>query len=1178
MSRLALSLLGPFQAVLEGQPVVGFRSDKARALLIFLAVEASRPHARETLAGLLWPDYPNATALTYLRSALANLRHLLDEPSKGLATSSSLFLLVNRETVQFNPVADARLDVVALTRLLEGHPTLGDLEQAVALCRGPFLEGFSIGACAAFDEWLLFKREQFSRLELSALHRLATAYIAKGQYAQAEACARRQLTLDPWDEPAHRQLMAVLAFDGRPGAALAQYEACRRVLAEELGVAPARETVDLRDRIQAGTLDEVLPQVKDAGGHRAPFVVRDRELAQLESHLTQALASNGGVVFVIGEAGSGKTTLMREFSRRAVASHRNAVGATGRCTASIGLGDPYLPFREVVQMLTGDIDVLRAGSAPVPEHVQRLWAVAPTAVRTLVESAPGLVDRFVAGDALALRTEAFAVADGLHTTAGARAALAARVRSQAERNKGATILEQSDLFEQVTAFLRALARHHPLILLLDDLQWADNGSISLLFHLGRSLAGSRILIVGAYRPEDIAQGRDGGRHPLSAVVHELQRDLGEIVLDLNQAAGRPFIDALLDSEPNRLGEVFRDTLYRRTEGHPLFAVELLQSLQEHGSLTRNDAGEWVEGQTLDWETLPARVEAIVAERIERLPAEVQMLLGAASVEGEEFSAEIVAHVQGLEERDLKARLSYALSSDYHLVRSRGLQRIEGRLFSRYRFRHHLFWQYLYNRLDEAERARLHEAVGAMLESLYAAAADHDTSRAPRLAWHFEQAGQIDKAVLYRRRAGDEAMRLAACEEAIAHYMHALALLATLPASAGRTEQEVALRFALAAPLSLTRGWAGLETRDVLARAYELAQAIDAGPQFVATLLALSAMYIAQGEIQKAVALGEELLQVAEQAEDPLSLAAAHVGIGAALFFQGVVQRARDHLEQAEALYAVQPSGPLGLPIGLDPEVSGLTWLALVVWEAGYPDQAAERSRAAIARARELGQPTTLAFALAIAGAWFHSLRREMEEVQACQETLRRIASDKGLIVFQVLGMPLEGRIRMWQGQADAGIAQIREATAAWQAMGTMAGQAMYLLLLIEAYRDAGDVAQAMATVEEALALIEQAGLRSSEAEVWRLKGELLASGAIPGEAEAEASFQHAIALARQQGARSWELRATVSLARLWRHRGRTEEARQILTDIYSWFTEGFDTPDLREARDLLQDLGCGEFA
>ncbi len=1168
MSHLSLSLLGPFQAVLEGRPVVGFRSDKARALLIYLAAEGNRPHAREALAGLLWPDYPNATSLTYLRSALANLRHLLDMPTAGLSPASSLFLLVTRDTVQFNPAADASLDIIALTRLLDGQPTLDALEQAVALCRGPFLEGFSISHAAPFDEWLLFKREQLNRQEMSALHRLTAAYMAERQFSQAEVYARRQLALDPWDEPAHQQLMASLALSGQASAALVQYETCRHVLARDLAVAPARETMRLRDRIQAGALEDVCPQTSDIVTVPSPFIARAHELAHLDAYLAHALAGNGRAIFVTGEAGSGKTTLMHEFARRALATQPGAVVASGRCSSLIGLDDPYLPFREIIQMLTGDIEVRRAGGGMTPEHAQQMWKAVPVAVQALVETAPGLIGSFVDGEALALRVEAVTTSGG-HTTAGGwRTKLADRVRRQVEGQSTPNSVEQGVIFEQVTAFLRALARHHPLILLLDDLQWADNGSISLLFHLARYIAGSRILIVGAYRAEDVALGRDGGRHPLVAVLHEVQRAFGDTQLDLDQVAGQPFINALLDSEPNHLGEAFRDTFYRHTEGQPLFAVELLASLQESGGLVRNEAGQWTESATLDWETLPARVEAIIAERVDRLPLAQQALLRAASVEGEEFTAEVVAQIQGLAERDVVTQLTYTLSRDYRLVRSHSVQRVDGQRLSRYRFRHHLFWQYIYTRLDGPERTRLHEAVGTTLETLSASTEDQVTSRAPQLAWHFEQAGLLDKAVHYRHQAGDQAMRLSAYEEAIAHYMRALALLATLPSSLARREQEFALQFALYTPLSITRGWGGPEMRSSLARAYELSQTLGAGPQLEATLLALSTAYAGQGAIHKALAVGQELLRLAQRTQDSLSLAAAHLTIGATLFFHGELQTAREHLEQALALYDLEPSPP-ALLNGVDQEVTCLTWLAWVLWALGYPEQAARSRHAALARAKEMNESPTLAFALAVAGALFCILTGETGAAPCHQDALLHVVTDKDLVLYRVLGMLVEGLRRVELGQVEAGLAAIKESGVAWQAMGTQPGRVLQLVILVVAYWRAGQVEQAMSTVGQALTLVERVGLRYSEAELWRLKGELLAHGEYPDEAEVEACFQRAIAVAQQQGARLWELRAVVSLARLWQHQGRDDEARRRLMTIYGWFTEGFDIPDLTKAHALL---------
>jgi tetratricopeptide (TPR) repeat protein len=296
------------------------------------------------------------------------------------------------------------------------------------------------------------------------------------------------------------------------------------------------------------------------------------------------------------------------------------------------------------------------------------------------------------------------------------------------------------------------------------------------------LAGARILIAGAYRPEEMAldldaqEAREGERHPLEKVLAEFKRRYGDVWLDLAEVdapEGRQLVDGLLDTEPNRLGERFRQTLVERAEGHPLFTVELLRAMQERGDLVQDEAGRWVEGPALDWDLLPARVEGVIAERIERLGEELRQILTVASVEGEDFTAEVVAQVQSLEARALVRRLSGELQREHRLVRARGLQRLGPRRLALYRFQHHLFQKYLYNHLDEAERAYLHEDVGTVLEALYR---DQVDEVAVQLARHFLEAGVTAKAAYYLGRAGVLAAERYANEEAEGHYRTALELV------------------------------------------------------------------------------------------------------------------------------------------------------------------------------------------------------------------------------------------------------------------------------------------------------------------------------------------------------------------------------------------------------------------
>ncbi len=1169
MAHLRLSLMGPFQVTLDGQAISGFKSTKVRALLAYLAIEADRPQPRDALAGLLWPQRPDRDARNNLRTALANLRQVI-----GDRTAAPPFLLITRDTIQFNGASDYDLDVQTFERYLVGEksanrqisePAIENLKSAIALYRGGFLEGFYAGS-AAFEEWALLKREQLHRQMMTALRRLAAHYEQRGEYEQAQPYAQRQLELESWDEQAHRQLMRLLALSGQRSAALAQYQTCRRLLAEELGVGPADETTALYEQIRDQGLG-----IRDKGlegrepliprpSSLVPFVARDRELAKLDAFLETALAGQGRVVFVTGDAGSGKTALVSEFTRCAMETHGDVVVAGGKCSAHAGIGDPYLPFREVLQMLTGDIEAQRASGAITAEHAHRLWALLPVAAQALVEVGPSLIDRLVPGETLVLRAQAFAAGG---------AAWQARLEELAKHKGARTDLAdslQADLFEQVTQVLQALACQNPLILVLDDLQWADSGTLSLLFHLGRRLAGRRILIVSAYRPLDLAPGRNGERHPLQPILNELQRDFGEVQVDLNQADGRQFVEAFLDTEPNRLGTAFRETLYRHTDGNPLFTVELLRGLQERGDLVQDEAGHWVEGPTLDWKRLPARVEAVIAERIGRLLADWRQMLAVASVEGEEFTAEVVARVQGADEGQIIRRLSGPLSKQHRLVTAHSVRRVDGRRLCCYRFRHILFQNYLYWSLDEVERARLHEAVGTELEALYGQQAAEISGQ---LAWHFEAAGMITKAVSYLLQAGNEAVRLSANEEAIAFFSRGIELLETLPETPERDRQELTLRLALYAPLNATRGYASAELERSNARAHDLSLRLGEAQELIPALILLAGFYSFRAEFQTAMALAERALALAERVGAPGHTVWAAQVIGMTLMYQGDIVAAREHLEQTLKFDASHHEAMIPVR-GIDPRVAYMSFAAWVYWFLGYPDQAQQLSQEAFCVAQEVNHPPSLAMALNVGSIILHVLCREYEDIPKLVEAFVQLTAGHRLGLSQAGVRLAQGRAMVHHGQAKAGIREMRRGLTDWQATGTKAWASMYLSMLADAYLEAGRLEQAQGVLDEAFMSVQQSGERMVEAELHRLQGVVLLAPAEEG--EAEACFRQAIEVARRQQARSWELRATMSLCRLWQQQSRSAEAREMLATVYGWFSEGFDTPDLKDAQTLLEEL------
>jgi predicted ATPase/DNA-binding SARP family transcriptional activator len=1183
---LRLRLLGPVQVERDGEPVRGFESRKALALLGYLALQ-DRPIPRQCIVDLLWGDKSEARGRANLSWVLHKISTLLPD-----------CLQADRHSVQFQRAAPSAgsprlrsgqagqapywLDIEAFEEL-EAQGDAASLAAAVELYRGEFLEGLYLHGCAEFEIWLVGERERWRQRVAQVLESLVTHHSQRGQHQQSLRFAQRLLALEPWREETHRQVMRLLAYSDQRGAALAHYETCRRVLAEELGVEPAAETTRLYEQIRDGELEipvspSHLPAQRplfldeEVPVERPVFVARERELAQLDGFLHKALAGQGQVVFVTGDAGQGKTALIREFARRAQAAHPDLVVASGHGNAHTGIGDPYLPFREVLSLLTGDVEARWTAGAITRDRARRLWHTLPLAAQALVEAGPDLIDTFLPGAALVKRAVASAPvgADWLPQLQGLVQHTAAA--------PGDPNLQQSALFEQYSRVVGALARQRPLLLVLDDLQWADAGSINLLFHLGRRIVSSRVLIVGAYRPEEVALGREGKRHPLEPVVNEFKRHFGDIVVDLGETEDRQFVDAFLDTEPNRLGDAFRQTLYRQTRGHPLFTIELLRGMEERGDLVQDQEGRWVEGPALDWETLPARVEAIIAERIGRLPERLQDALTLASVEGETFTAEVIARVRAADEQEVVGRLSGQLDRRHRLVSAQGVLRRDpalsgtkgGQRLSLYRFRHILFQRYLYSSLDPVERSHLHQAVGTALEALYGEGTEEIAAIAVQLARHFQEAGIAEKAVGYLRQAGERAVRMSAHEEAIAHFTRGLELLEALPDTPERARRELPLQLALGVSLQATRGYGVPEAGHAFARARELCRQVGETPQLFPVLALLLIFYSIQGEHQTGHEIAEQLLNLAERAEDPLLVAIAHWQLGVQLLFMGELTEAQAHLEQMIAFYDPQQHQALAFLYGLDPGVMTLSVMSWMLWALGYPEQALKRSREALALAQELSHPLSLALAQVYVGT-LHAFCRDWQTVQELAEACVRLSTEQGLPYWITGGLACGGWALAEQGQTEKGIAQIHQSITGLQAMGAELLVPFVRTVLAEVYGKAGRAEEGLVASAEALAIVDRTKERWYEAEVHRLQGELLRmQGADP--AKVEACFRQAIEVARQQQAKSWELRAVMSLCRLWQEQGKREEARQMLAGIYGWFTEGFDTPDLKEARVLLEEL------
>jgi serine/threonine protein kinase/tetratricopeptide (TPR) repeat protein len=535
-----------------------------------------------------------------------------------------------------------------------------------------------------------------------------------------------------------------------------------RQIADESALSKLTGDVEKRDSLPAFLMESI----QSVEISRSPFVCRGPELERLERALEAMMSGLGGLRFIAGDAGKGKTSLVTEFARRAQDSHPDLIVAMGSCHAITGVGDPYSPFRNILCMLTGDVESQWAAGTLTRSHAIRLWDLLPIAAKVLVEWGPNLIGTFVPVQGLTNRIEhhqsiAIGIKHGIETTLTGRINLTGR---------GVPL--PSRIFEEFTNVLQALAEKRPILLILEDLHWADASSLSLLFHLGRHVGRSKILILGTYRPQELFQ--DGEDKPpfLQEVLSEFKRDHGDIWIDLDrsdQQSARQFVDALLDVSPNRFDEGFRRKLTAVTEGHPLFTQELIKDLQERGEIFK-ETGSWVEGPKISWDILPAKVEGVIEKRIERLNKSLREVLAVASVEGEMFTAEVIAKVIHRDERDILRMLSGELGKKHRLTIEGPTRRIDSRRLSQYLFQHNLTQMYLYHNLGEARRVYLHEAVGTELERIYGEATEEV---ALQLSRHFQEAGINEKAVHYLYRAGVRALKLSAPREAVVHFSNGL---------------------------------------------------------------------------------------------------------------------------------------------------------------------------------------------------------------------------------------------------------------------------------------------------------------------------------------------------------------------------------------------------------------------
>jgi predicted ATPase len=486
----------------------------------------------------------------------------------------------------------------------------------------------------------------------------------------------------------------------------------------------------------------------------------------------------------------------------------------------------------------------------------------------------------------------------------------------------------------------------------------------------------------------------------------------------------------------------------------------------------------------------------------------------------------------------------------------------------YTFKHALIQDAAYQSLLKSTRQQYHEKIAHVLENHFKeTAAKHPEL----LAHHYTEAGLKDQAIVHWHKAGQMATQRSANLEAIAHLTKGLDLVQTLVDSPERSRQELELRVALGVPMTATKGFAAPEVEQVYAPARELCQHLGETPRLFPVLRGLWLFYMVRADLGAAQELGQQLLRLARSAEDSALLLEAHVALGLTLFYLGELTQSREQLERGITIYDPEKHHHLAYTYGDDPGVVCLSYGSIVLWLLGYPEQAIARDREVLALAEKLSHPFSLAFALNFS-ARLHQCLRAGQAAQQRAEASIALSIEQGFAHWVTTGKMLQGWAMAEQGNREDAIITIREGFSSWQATGAEVAGPHYLALLAETYRCAGQPEDALDVIAEGLSAVERNGERLYEAELYRLRGELLLDRPDANPAEAEACSRQALEVARRQNARSLELRAGMSLSRLLNRKGRGQEARRILEEIYDWFTEGMDTADLTEAKALLHEL------
>jgi predicted ATPase len=633
------------------------------------------------------------------------------------------------------------------------------------------------------------------------------------------------------------------------------------------------------------------------------------------------------------------------------------------------------------------------------------------------------------------------------------------------------------MLREIAEALEAMTAVQPLVLVLEDLHWSDPSTLELLSFVARRSQPARLLVLGTYRPVDVlANG-----HPLRGVIQELQlhRHCEELPLGfLTEEQIAQYLEERIHAgaHDHALLQKLASSIHRRTEGNPLFMVNIVEALLMQGLLDSRQ----IENST------PTTIQQMIERQFDHLPPAEQHLLEVASVAGAEFSAAAVAAGASVEVAEVETHCTALARREQFLWRSGQSHWPDGTVAGRYRFRHALYQDVIYDRVPAHQKAEYHKRIGERAERAYS---QRSGEIASELTVHFERAHDYPKTIRYLEQAGKTAIRRNAHGEAITHLTKGLTLLKDLPETIERDRQELSLQVALGGQLLATKGFGAPEVGVTYTRARELCHRLGDTSQLFHVLWGLAAFHTVRTEYQQTYDLGQQLLTLAQSQHDLALLVEAHYVVGQTFYFLGNFPLCREHLGEVMRLYDRRQHHSLAFLYGYDPGVMSQSMLATTLWLLGYPDQALKMGSEAVALAQDLSHPSSLAFARVHAGG-VHTLRGEQ---QAAQEyaTALTLPAGQGFALMSALGTILQGHLLAEQGKKKEGLALILQGLDAHKATGADHRRPRFFSLLAWGYGEIGRPEEGLTQVDRAFAVMAKTGERQWEAELYRLKGELL---------------------------------------------------------------------------------------